>query len=65
MRGADSKQEGMFCYVSPEARIPARHPLRPIRAMVAEALVPLDQRTRSDSLASGGNARLRQLSRGD
>ena len=38
MRGADSKQEAMFSYVSPEARVPAKHPLRPIRAMIAEAL---------------------------
>ena len=38
MRGADSKQEGMFSYVSPEARVPAMHPLRPIRAMISEAL---------------------------
>jgi len=38
MRGADSKQEAMFSYVSPEQRVPAKHPLRPIRAMIAEAL---------------------------
>ncbi len=44
MRGADSKQEGMFSYVSPEARVPAKHPLRPIRAMVAEALVQMDRK---------------------
>jgi transposase len=44
MRGTDSKQEGMFSYVSPESRIPAMHPLRPIRAMVAEALVHLDRK---------------------
>ena len=34
----------MFSYVSPESRIPAMHPLRPIRAMVAEALVHLDRK---------------------
>lgn len=44
MRGADSKQESMFSYVSPEARVPAKHPLRPIRAMVAEALVQMDRK---------------------
>lgn len=44
MRGVDSKQEGMFSYVSPEARVPAKHPLRPIRAMVAEALVQMDRK---------------------
>lgn len=42
MRGADSKQEAMFSYVSPEARVPTNHPLRPIRAMVSEALVQMD-----------------------
>ena len=41
MRGADSKQEAMFSYVSPEARVPAKHPLRPIRAMIAEALAQI------------------------
>ena len=44
MRGADSKQEAMFSYVSPEARVPAKHPLRPIRAMIAEALAQMDRR---------------------
>lgn len=38
MRGTDSKQEGMCSYVSPESRISAIHPLRPIRATVAEVL---------------------------
>jgi len=33
MRGLDTRQEGMFSYVSP-ARIPKDHPLRPIREMV-------------------------------
>ena len=44
MRGADSKQEAMFSYVSAEARVPAKHPLRPIRAMIAEALAQMDRR---------------------
>ena len=39
MRGADSKQEAIFSYVSPEER-----PLRPIRAMIAEALAQMDRR---------------------
>ena len=34
MRGEDNKQEAIFSYVSPEQRVPADHPLRPIRAMV-------------------------------
>lgn len=44
MRGVDSKQEGMFSYISPELRVPRNHPLRPIRAMVSEALEGLDRR---------------------
>lgn len=38
MRGVDVHQEGLFSYLSPESRIPKRHPLRPIRAMVDKAL---------------------------
>ena len=38
MRGSDEKSEGLFSYVSCEARVPADHPLRPIRAIVDEAL---------------------------
>jgi len=34
MRGSDPKQDGMFSYVSPERRVPAEHPLRPLRTMV-------------------------------
>jgi transposase len=44
MRGEDSKQEAMFSYVSPEERVPAKHPLRPIRAMISEALAQMDRR---------------------
>ena len=44
MRGADSKQGAMFSYVSPEARVPVKHPLRPIRAMISEALAQMDGR---------------------
>src|ERR1700737_4408019 len=36
MRGDDNLQEGMFSYVSPEKRVPADHPLRPIRKRVDE-----------------------------
>jgi transposase len=38
MRGSDEKSAGLFSYVSCEARVPADHPLRPIRAIVDEAL---------------------------
>ena len=54
MRGLDTRQEGMFSYVSPESRIPKDHPLRPIREMVDDALKELSAdfdpstRTRAD-----------------
>ncbi len=41
MRGTDVHQEGLFSYLSPESRIPKHHPLRPVRAMVNEALAEL------------------------
>src|SRR5450756_1035160 len=42
MRGDDVQQEAMFSYLSPEARVPQDHPLRPIRKMVNQALAELD-----------------------
>ncbi len=42
MRGDDPKLTSMWSYVSPEARVPADHPLRPIRAMTDRALSELD-----------------------
>ena len=41
MRGIDKQQSAMFSYVSPEARVPGDHPLRPIREMVDESLKAL------------------------
>jgi transposase len=41
MRGIDKQQSAMFSYVSPEARVPPNHPLRPIREMVDELLKAL------------------------
>jgi len=38
MRGEDQNQQAMFSYVSPEARVPKDHPLRPIRIMVDNVL---------------------------
>src|SRR5271170_3720532 len=38
MRGPDTQQSAMFSYLSPEDRVPAKHPLRPIRRMADEAL---------------------------
>jgi len=38
MRGDDIHQDAMFSYLSPEARVPKDHPLRPLRQMVNQAL---------------------------
>ena len=42
MRGADTQQDTLFSTVIPEERVPADHPLRPIREMVNAALNELD-----------------------
>ena len=41
MRGEDQRSGGLFSYVDLEARVPAEHPLRPIRTIVDEALSAL------------------------
>lgn len=41
MRGDDRQQDAMFSYISPEARVPQDHPLRPIRQMVDRVLSEL------------------------
>ena len=46
MRGTDRTQSTMFSYVSPEARIPADHPLRATREMTNRALARLDRKFR-------------------
>ena len=38
MRGEDLHQDHLYSYVSPEQRVPANHPLRPIRQMANTAL---------------------------
>jgi transposase len=44
MRGDDPRHDSMFSYVTPEARVPADHPLRPIRRMTDAALQRLSPR---------------------
>ena len=44
MRGEDIQQHDLFSYGSLEERVPADHPLRPIRLMVDEALKSLSSR---------------------
>jgi len=43
MRGDDRGPDAMFSYIRPEQRVPADHPLRPIRAMVDGALRELSR----------------------
>lgn len=38
MRGRFRDQGGLFSYISPETRVPADHPLRPIRGLVRDTL---------------------------
>src|SRR5277367_6225515 len=44
MRGDDLQQHELFSYGSLEERVPASHPLRPIRSMVDEALRTMSAR---------------------
>src|SRR5882724_2621595 len=44
MRGDDEQQAAMFSYISPEKRVPADHPLRPIRKMTDEIFKQLSPR---------------------
>src|SRR5258708_38145533 len=44
MRGDDPRHDGMFSYVTPEARVRPDHPLRPIRRMTDAALARLSPR---------------------
>ena len=42
MRGSDERSGELFSYVDIEERVPAKHPLRAIRALVNEVLAALD-----------------------
>jgi hypothetical protein len=42
MRGSDATSGSLFSYVDLEDRVPAKHPLRTIRAIVNDVLVSLD-----------------------
>jgi hypothetical protein len=41
MRGRFRDQSGLFSYISPEARVPLRHPLQQIRELVRTVLKEL------------------------
>ena len=51
MRGADDKQASMFSLISPEKRVPADHPLRPIKTMADMILTSLS--STFDAMYSG------------
>jgi transposase len=53
MRGTDTQQSGMFSYLSPEERVPERHPLRAIRRMTDEVLHGLSAKFNELYSASG------------
>jgi len=44
MRGSDKQQEAMFSYLAPEHRVPADHPLRPIRRICNRILQQMSPR---------------------
>lgn len=44
MRGHDDQAAHLFSYVSPEQRVPADHPLRPIRKMTDRVLATLSRK---------------------
>ena len=47
MRGKDEQQLDVFSFINPEQRVPADHPLRPLRVMTDEALQQLRARFNS------------------
>ena len=55
MRGTDEQTGALFSYLSPEALVPADHPLRAVRPLVNAALHRLSPRF-SQLYASGGRA---------
>ena len=44
MRGTDHRNDTLFSYVRPDSRVPANHPLRPIRRITDIALASLSDR---------------------
>jgi transposase len=56
MAGDGERPRGVFSYVSPEARIPATHPLQPMRAMVDQVLNELSPAFSRLDAETGGPA---------
>jgi transposase len=53
MRGQDKQQSAKYSYLSPEQRVPADHPLRPIRTMTDQALAGLSRKFSGMYAATG------------
>src|ERR1700730_11991641 len=53
MRGFDIQQSAMFSYMSPEQRVPADHPLRPIRDIVDQVMKGLSRKFNEIYSATG------------
>lgn len=53
MRSPDHQQQKLFFYLSAESRVPANHPLRPVKAMVEEAMKALDAKFRKMYSSTG------------
>jgi transposase len=53
MRTPDHQQQKLFFYFSTESRVPANHPLRPVKVMVEEALKTLDEKFRKMYSSTG------------
>lgn len=53
MRGKDTPEAELLSYLSPEARVPATHPLRPIRHSVDTAPVALSPELETRYARSG------------
>ena len=57
MRGDDPKAGAMWSYRTPEQRVPADHPLRPVRAMTERALAERSSIDRHDRSIGGSGLR--------
>jgi transposase len=53
MRTPDHPQQKLFFYFSAESRIPANHPLRPVKVMVEECMKALDEKFRKMYSSAG------------
>jgi len=62
MRSPDTQEVALYSYISPEQRVPADHPLRPIREMVNAVLRTLSPEFNKIYSIYGRPSARRQLS---